>query len=95
MREVSQLPQASDFTCVPTDWWLRFQVPTAASKKTTVFWDTPPCSLVEVDRRFGGAYWLHRQDDVMMETVTAFETSGNFYETTLQSIPEDCRFADW
>jgi hypothetical protein len=27
--------------------------------KTTVFWDIAPCSLVEIDRRFGGAYSLH------------------------------------
>jgi hypothetical protein len=28
---------------------------------TQVFWDTAPCSLVEVDRRFRGEYCLHRQ----------------------------------
>jgi hypothetical protein len=28
---------------------------------TTFFWDDAPCSLVETDRRFGGAYCLHRQ----------------------------------
>jgi hypothetical protein len=27
--------------------------------KMTVFWDTVPCSLVEVHRRFRGAYSLH------------------------------------
>jgi hypothetical protein len=27
--------------------------------KMTVFWDIAPCNLVEVDRRFRGAYWLH------------------------------------
>jgi hypothetical protein len=34
------------------------QVPTAASMKTTAFWDVAPCSLVEVDRRFRGVYCL-------------------------------------
>jgi hypothetical protein len=34
---------------------VRFQVPTAASMKMTVFWDVAPCNLVEVDRRFRGA----------------------------------------
>jgi hypothetical protein len=29
----------------------------------TVFWDVAPCSLVEIDRRFSGAYCLHHQDD--------------------------------
>jgi hypothetical protein len=27
--------------------------------KMTVFWDVAPCSMVEIDRRFGGAYCLH------------------------------------
>jgi hypothetical protein len=35
--------------------WARFQVHTAASMKLTGFWDVAPCSMVEVDRRFGGA----------------------------------------
>jgi hypothetical protein len=38
---------------------MRFQVLTAASMKSTVLWDIAPCSLVEVDRRFWGAYCLH------------------------------------
>jgi hypothetical protein len=46
----------------------------------TAFWDTAPFSLVEVDRRFRGAYSLHHQD----------ETSVNFYETTKRNIPEGC-----
>jgi hypothetical protein len=29
----------------------------------TVYWDTAPCSLVEVDRRFRGVYCLHYQGD--------------------------------
>jgi hypothetical protein len=31
--------------------------------KMTVFWDASPCSLVEADQRFTGAYCLHRQGD--------------------------------
>jgi hypothetical protein len=31
--------------------------------KVTAFWDMALCSLVEVDRRFRGAYCLHRQGD--------------------------------
>jgi hypothetical protein len=38
--------------------WVRFQVLTAASMKITIFWDVAPCSLVEVYRRFRGAYCL-------------------------------------
>jgi hypothetical protein len=30
--------------------------------KMTVCWDVAPCSLVEIDRRFRGAYSLHHQD---------------------------------
>jgi hypothetical protein len=37
---------------------MRFQVLKAASMKMTVFWDIAPCSLVEIDRRFGDAYYL-------------------------------------
>jgi hypothetical protein len=35
-----------------------FLVLTAASMKMAVFWDVAPCSLVEIDRRFRGAYSL-------------------------------------
>jgi hypothetical protein len=31
--------------------------------KMTAYWDIAPCSLVEVDRRFRGAYSLYHQDD--------------------------------
>jgi hypothetical protein len=43
--------------------FVRFQVITAASMMTG-FWDTAPCIVVEVDRRFRGACCLHRPDDV-------------------------------
>jgi hypothetical protein len=42
---------------------VRLQVLTAASMKMTAFWDTPPCSLVEVDRHFSGAYCLNHLGD--------------------------------
>jgi hypothetical protein len=38
-----------------------FQVPVAASVKIVAFWDIAPCCLVEVDRRFRGAYCHHHQ----------------------------------
>jgi hypothetical protein len=31
-----------------------------------VFWDVAPCSLVEVYRRFRGAYCLHHQGGTLM-----------------------------
>jgi hypothetical protein len=42
---------------------VKLQVLTAASMKMTVLWDVVPCSLVEVYRRFGGAYCLHHQGE--------------------------------
>jgi hypothetical protein len=42
---------------------VRFQVLTAASVKMTADWDIVPCSPVEVDRRFRGAYCLHQQNN--------------------------------
>jgi hypothetical protein len=36
-----------------------FQVLMVASLKMTGLWHILPCSLVEVDRRFRGAYCLH------------------------------------
>jgi hypothetical protein len=38
---------------------VRFQVLTAASMKMAVFWVLVPCSLVELYRRFRGAFCLH------------------------------------
>jgi hypothetical protein len=52
----------------------------------TVFWDTALCSLVDVDRRFRGAYCLIRA--MMMEAVCISETSVYFNETTQHCIPE-------
>jgi hypothetical protein len=35
---------------------VRFQVLSATSMKMAVFWDAAPCSLVEIDLRYRGAY---------------------------------------
>jgi hypothetical protein len=40
---------------------LRFQVLTATGMKMTVLGDIAPCSLVEIEWRFRGAYCLHHQ----------------------------------
>jgi hypothetical protein len=40
---------------------VRFQVLTATSIKMAVLWDVPPCSLLEIDRRLRGVYYLHNQ----------------------------------
>jgi hypothetical protein len=41
---------------------VRFQVLIEASIMMTIFWDVASCSLVEIERRFTGAYCLHHQD---------------------------------
>jgi hypothetical protein len=33
----------------------------SVSLKMAVFWDVAPCSLVDIDRRFRAAYYLHHQ----------------------------------
>jgi hypothetical protein len=38
-----------------------FEVLTAVIMKSTIFWDITPCSLLRVNRRFGGTYCLHLQ----------------------------------
>jgi hypothetical protein len=50
------------------------------NEKMTAFWDTAPCSLVEVDQRFRGEYYPHHQGilmmmALMMEAVRTSETS--------------------
>jgi hypothetical protein len=49
--------------------------------KLAVFWYVALCSLVDIDRRFGGAYCHHQGDET--------ETSVNIYQTTRRNIPED------
>jgi hypothetical protein len=45
------------------------------------------CILVEVDRRFRGAYY----EALIIEAVRTSETSVCFNKTTLRYIPEGCR----
>jgi hypothetical protein len=37
--------------------------------KMVVFWNFAPCSLVDVDRRFGGTYYLHHQGDRFIDNT--------------------------
>jgi hypothetical protein len=57
--------------------------------KFRVFWDVAPCSHVEVDRRFRGAYCLHHQGDELF--IRTSEPSANFNVTTRRYIPEDSK----
>jgi hypothetical protein len=58
-----------------------------------VFWNVAPCSLVEFNQSFRGAYCLHHQDDtliaLMMGALSTYETLVNFYQTTQRNISED------
>jgi hypothetical protein len=54
------------------------------------FWNTAPCSLIEVDRRFIGEYCFNHQVlfiALMMEAVGTSETFV-YFETTRRYIPE-------
>jgi hypothetical protein len=63
---------------------VRFQVVTAASMKTAVFWDVVSCSLID-DRFFRGS----ASTDLMMEAASTSEKIFKFYETTRRNMPED------
>jgi hypothetical protein len=38
-----------------------------------VFWDVGPCTLVDTDRRFRGAYYIHRQEQESKEPPAVIE----------------------
>jgi hypothetical protein len=52
------------------------------------FWDIMPCSLVEVDRRFGDA--KVSIISAVIEAVRTSETSVYFHEITQHYIPKSC-----
>jgi hypothetical protein len=66
---------------------MRFHIFTATNNKTTAFLDITPCSVIEIYRRFRGAYCFHRLSD---DEDSTSETSVYFYETTLRHIQGAC-----
>jgi hypothetical protein len=58
-----------------------FEVLTAVTMNSTVFWDVMPCSLLEVHRSFGGTYYFHLQDQPSFRNV-----SPGLYGVTIQTI---------
>jgi hypothetical protein len=64
-------------------YW-KFQVLTTANMKITAFRDIAPCSHVEVDRSFGGTYYLHRGFEIPDDggSTRSSETSVYFNVTT-------------
>jgi hypothetical protein len=61
--------------------------------KMTVFWVVAPCSLVEIERHFRDAPYLHHQG-LMMNAVSISETSVNFCDITRRILPEDGHLQD-
>jgi hypothetical protein len=61
----------------------------AVSMKFRVFWDVVPCSHVEDDGRFRGAYWA--LISLIMEAVCTSETSVTFSVSMRRYIPEDSK----
>jgi hypothetical protein len=58
--------------------------------KMTAFWDRAPCSLIEVDQRFKGVYFLRHQYYEEEGAVHTSETSVCCNETKRCYIPEGC-----
>lgn len=56
--------------------------------KIKAIWNTPPCSLVEVDHRFRQAYCLHHQGGD--RDSKRLWNAGQFYETARHNIPDSC-----
>jgi hypothetical protein len=73
-----------------------FQVLAVTSMKITAFWDTAPCSLVEVNRCFRGEYCLHHASIVAL-TTQAVLTSETVYfnDTTRRYIAEGVHLDVW
>jgi hypothetical protein len=67
---------------------MKFCIKSSYILKSKAFWDIAPCSLLGVDRRFGGAYCLHHEDD---DEVRTSETSVNYNVPTRRYIPEDSK----
>jgi hypothetical protein len=72
---------------------VRFQILTATSMKMTVFWDVAPCSLVDNDRRYRGAYCLHHQGQ-FLPGYTAHHLL-NIYSIIIKYDVITCRSASW
>jgi hypothetical protein len=50
------------------------------------FWDLAPCSIVEVDRRFRGAYYLRYQgDEPLNHQSTSMRLNGFIFQKAPRS----------
>jgi hypothetical protein len=48
-------------TWPPYTYTVEFEIVTSVVMKSSVLWDTTPCSPLRVNRRFGGTYSIHLQ----------------------------------
>jgi hypothetical protein len=78
-------------TCSTHQITLDLIPPVGTYFKMRALWEKAPCSLVEVDRRFRGTYWICLQGNAFYrpyDGVIISETSIYFNETTRRYIPE-------
>jgi hypothetical protein len=55
-----------------------FEVLTVVVMKSTIFWDIKLCSLLKVNRRFGGTYRLHLQGRRISSVVLSTSFDAGF-----------------
>jgi hypothetical protein len=59
--------------------------------KISVFWDVAPCSLIEIDRLFRGAYCFHHQGDRPVSTCVTSVKDDTTRRITEDSGPENLK----
>jgi hypothetical protein len=60
------------------------------SIKMAAFWDVAPCNLVDIDRRFGGAYCPHHHDEAPSSSEMLVS-----YQITAVECPEDSHLQNY
>jgi hypothetical protein len=66
------------------------EVLTAVVMKSSIFWDTTPCSPLKANWRFGATCRLHLQGrKISRAKRPAWNRSADFQQTTRRYIPED------